>query len=168
MVCYCELLTPQRILDETEADVFETIIPNTEYLYEDKRAALWAMYRHRFIGSCDVNSWKQVMADRYLLIKREYDLKLRAFNEMVTSIGTNGIDLSSSGAESEVTTTFEDTPDSPVYSTGEYLSNRTKTKTAGKGYDGLQTDTVRSWMDGVAIDPLRSFADEFEDLFVYC
>lgn len=168
MVCYCELLTPQRILDETEADVFEVIIPNTEYQYADKRAALWAMYRHRFIGSCDVQSWEQVMADRYLLIKREYDLKLRAFSEMVTSIGTNGIDLSSSGAESEVTTTFEDTPDSPVYSTGEYLSNRTKTKTAGKGYDGLQSETVRSWIDGIAIDPLRRFADEFEDLFVYC
>ena len=168
MVCYCELLTPQRILDETEADVFEVIIPNTEYQYADKRAALWAMYRHRFIGSCDIQSWEQVMADRYLLIKREYDLKLKAFSDMITDISTNGIELSSSGAESEVVTTYEDTPDSPVYSTDEYLSNRTKTKTAGKGYDGLQTDTVRSWMDGVAIDPLRRFADEFRDLFVYC
>lgn len=168
MVCYCELLTPQRILEEDEVDVFEIIIPNTEYQYADKRAALWAAYRHRFIGSCDVQSWEQVMADRYLLIKREYDLKLKAFSEMVASIGTNGIDLSSSGAESEVTTTYEDTPDSPVYSTGEYLSNRTKTKTAGKGYDGLQTDTVRSWMDGIGMDPLRMFTTEFRDLFVYC
>ena len=167
MTCYCDLLTPQRILDDDELDVFEQIIPNTDYEYASKRNALWSTFRYRFIGSCDVTSWITVMKDRYSLIMREYDMKLRAFAAMVSSVGTNGADLSASSSESEVRTENEDTPDTAADST-KYLSTRTTVKANGRTYDGLQSVTVRDWMDGVARDPVRDFALEFSDLFVYC
>lgn len=167
MVCYCDLLTPQRIDDEDEIDVFEQIVPNTDYEYAAKRGALWATYRYRFIGSCDVTSWIAVMKDRYNLIVREYDMKLRAYAAMVSSVTLNGADLSASGSESEVVTENEDTPDTAADST-KYLSTRTTVSANGRTYQGLQSATVRDWMDGVARDPIRDFADEFSDLFVYC
>lgn len=167
MPCYCDLLTPQRIDDEDNIDVFERIVPNTEYDYAAKRKALWSTYRYRFIGSCDVNSWIEVMKDRYSLISREYDMKLRAFAKLVTDVTADGADLSQSSSDSTVTTENEDTPDT-VADTTKYLSTRTTVKANGKTYDGLQSVTVRDWMDGVARDPLRDFAREFDDLFVYC
>ena len=167
MTCYCNLLTPQRILDDDETDVFEQIVANTEYEYAAKRSALWATYRYRFIGSCDVTEWIAVMKDRYSLIVREYDMKLRAFTAMVASVGINGADLSAGSSESTVTTENEDTPDTAANST-KYLSSRVTVTAGGKTYDGLQSATVRDWMDGVARDPVRDFALEFSDLFVYC
>lgn len=167
MVCYCDLLTPQRILDDDEIDVFEQIVPGTDYEYAAKRNALWSTFRYRFIGSCDVTEWIAVMKDRYSLIVREYDMKLRAFAAMVSSVGTNGADLSAGSSESTVTTENEDTPDTAADST-KYLSTRTTVKANGKTYEGLQSATVRDWMDGVARDPVRDFALEFSDLFVYC
>ena len=167
MTCYCDLLTPQRIDDDDGIDVFEQIIANTEYDYAAKRNALWSTYRYRFIGSCDVTSWITVMKDRYNLIVREYDMKLRAFAAMVSSVGTNGADLSASSSESEVRTENEDTPDTADTGT-KYLSTRTTVSASGRTYEGLQSATVRDWMDGVARDPLRDFAYEFNDLFVYC
>ena len=53
--------TPQSILDDTQVDVFEQIIPNTAYEYQKKRDELWAKYRYRGIGSCDSNYWIQCM-----------------------------------------------------------------------------------------------------------
>lgn len=167
MTCYCNLLTPQRILDDDETDVFEQIVTDTEYEYAAKRSALWATYRYRFIGSCDVTEWVAVMKDRYSLIVREYDMKMRAFTAMVASVGTNGADLSAGSSDSTVTTEHEDTPDTAADST-KYLSTRTTVKANGRTYDGLQSATVRDWMDGVARDPVRDFALEFSDLFVYC
>ena len=167
MTCYCNLLTPQRILDDDETDVFEQIVPNTDYEYAAKRNALWSTYRYRFIGSCDVDTWIAVMKDRYSLIMREYDMKLRAYAAMVTEVTTNGADLSQSSSESTVTTETEDTPDTAADST-KYLSTRTTVTAGGRTYQGLQSATVRDWVDGVARDPVRDFALEFSDLFVYC
>ena len=167
MTCYCNLLTPQRILDDDETDVFEQIVPNTDYEYAAKRNALWSTYRYRFIGSCDVDTWIAVMKDRYSLIMREYDMKLRAYAAMVTEVTTNGADLSQSSSESEVVTENEDTPDTAADST-KYLSTRTTVTAGGRTYQGLQSVTVRDWVDGVARDPVRDFALEFSDLFVYC
>lgn len=167
MTCYCNLLTPQRILDDDETDVFEQIVPDTDYEYAAKRSALWATYRYRFIGSCDVTEWIAVMKDRYSLIVREYDMKLRAYAAMVTEVTSNGADLSAGSSDSTVTTEHEDTPDTAADST-KYLSTRTTVKANGRTYDGLQSATVRDWMDGVARDPVRDFALEFSDLFVYC
>ena len=167
MTCYCNLLTPQRILDDDEIDVFEQIVPNTDYEYAAKRNALWSTYRYRFIGSCDVNTWIAVMKDRYSLIMREYDMKMRAYAAMVTEVTTNGADLSAGSSESTVTTENEDTPDTADTGT-KYLSTRTTVTAGGRTYEGLQSATVRDWMDGVARDPVRDFALEFSDLFVYC
>ena len=167
MTCYCNLLTPQRILDDDETDVFEEIVADTEYDYAAKRKALWSTYRYRFIGSCDVNEWIAVMKDRYSLIVREYDMKMRAYAAMVTEVTSNGADLSAGSSDSTVTTEHEDTPDTAADST-KYLSTRTTVKANGRTYDGLQSATVRDWMDGVARDPVRDFALEFSDLFVYC
>lgn len=167
MTCYCDLLTPQRVLDDDEVDVFEQIVPDTDYEYAAKRNALWSTYRYRFIGSCDVNEWIVVMKDRYSLIMREYDMKMRAYAAMVTEVTSNGADLSQSSSESEVVTENEDTPDTAADST-KYLSTRTTVTAGGRTYQGLQSATVRDWMDGVARDPVRDFALEFSDLFVYC
>ena len=168
MTCYCDLMTPQRILDEQEIDVFEEIIADTAFAYQMKRTALWSAYRYRFIGSCDLDAWIQTMQDRALLIEREYNMKMIAFDQMYSQIDTDGPDFSESSYEANSVTEREDTPDTEYSEAHRYLSDRSTTKMDGKNYSGLQTKTVRDWMDGIARDPIREYADEFEDLFVYC
>lgn len=164
---YCDLLTPQRIEDEQEVDVFEEIVDDTEYQYQAKRGALWAVYRFRFIGSCDVDSWIQVMRDRNALIQREYDMKLRAYAKLVSDVSTDGADMTQASNESTMVNEHEDTPGSADDNL-KYISERNTMTVNGKNYQGLQSVTVRDWMDGVARDPIRDYADEFGNLFVYC
>ena len=168
MTCYCDLLTPQRILDEQNIDVFEQIIDDSVYEYTMKRATLWSTYRYRFIGSCDLTAWIQVMQDRAMLIDREYNMKLVAFDMLYTQVDTDGPDFSESSYEADTQTEREDTPDTEYNEAHRFLADRSTTKMTGKNYNGLQTKTVRDWMDGVARDPIRDYANEFQDLFMYC
>lgn len=145
------LPTPQTILEDDEIDVFESMIDDSEYLYQKKRTALWSAYRFRSIGCGNIAYWIQTMQDRYNTIKTEYDIKFQAVEEWLNTISEK-IDLSDYSEESSHTTNYgrilttslgqrqrtdviaekkqttenEDTPDN-VTSGTKYLSNRSTT-----------------------------------------
>ena len=154
--------TPQSILDDTQVDVFEQIIPNTAYEYQKKRDELWAKYRYRGIGSCDRTYWIQCMKDRKALIEETWDVKIKAWEQYLTSIASS-VDFSAGSSTITTTTEREDTPDNPAGTTV-YLSDRSKTVMDTKTYDGLESATVNDYIDSVP-DPWDGFTSQFSKLF---
>ena len=161
MTCGC-LPTPESILEDDEIDVFESMIPDTEYEYQAKRDAMWATYRFRAIGNGNIAYWIQCMKDRYALIVHDYDIKIRAWKAYNTASAT--VDFADSSSEYDQVSTREDVPDNATGST-EYLSERTKSHYEGKTYGGLASQTARDYIDGVPRDPCEDMAREFERLF---
>lgn len=157
-----ELMTPQSLNVREERDVFEEIIPDTEYEYTAKRTALWSYYRYRGIPSCDVNYWVQCMKDRYAIICESMDIKIKAWRKFQADT-SGGIDLSDGTTDYTLTTEYEDTPDSPAGST-KYLSSRTTQSYSGATKNDLESETVRDYIKAVS-DPWESFAKEFERYF---
>ena len=166
MSCCCPSLpTPDSILEDDEIDVFETMIANTEYKYQEKRNILWSTYRFRSIGCGNIAYWLQTMTDRYNRIVHEYDVKIKAWEAYLTKIGS-GVDFAESASEYDQINTREDVPDN-ASGTTEYLSERSKTHYEGKGYAGLESQTTKDYIDGVPRDPYEDFADEFAKLFYH-
>lgn len=167
MGCICDILeleTPDSILRKDNVDVFEEIIPNTDYDYLDKRAELWNKYRYRGIASCDRDYWIQCMKDVYSIIKETWDIKIKAWKQYQTSI-ISSIDFSESSQTYTNVIEREDTPDSPAGTT-RYLSDRTTNTYDGRSYTGLEADTVRKYINAVP-DPWDAFANEFRRLFYW-
>ena len=165
--CSCNTVfieTPESIYDRDNVDVFEQIIPNTEYEYAKKRSELWAKYRYRGIGSCDRAYWIQCMKDRYALIADTWDIKIRAWKQYVTSVSAT-VDFSASSAESKTVYEHEDCPDNPAGTTV-YLADRNTTAYQGKNYDGLESKTVDDYIKYVP-DPWDGFTSEFKRLFCF-
>ena len=156
--------TPQSILDDTLEDVFETIIPNTAYEYQQKRSELWYRFRYHGIGNPDVKYWEQCMIDRYNLIEETWDIKIKAWKQYKTSVASS-VDFSASSAESKTVTEREDMPDSPAGTTI-YLSDRTTIGYNGKNYEGLESATVDDYIKAVP-DPWDGFTSQFRLLFCY-
>lgn len=157
-----QLESPQSILDDDEIDVFEEIIPNTEYEYNAKREALWAMYRHRGIPSCDRDYWIQCMKDRYAITKETWDLKIKTWRQYLTSTASD-VDLSVSSSDYTLTNEFEDMPSNPAGDT-KYLSTRNTATYAGKNHADLESATVRDYTEAVP-DFWIGFARVFERYF---
>ena len=165
MTCGCGCLpTPESILEDDEIDVFESMIADSEYEYQSKRDAMWAMFRYRAIGNGNIAYWIQCMKDRYALIVHDYDLKIKAYKTFVSNTLT--VDFADSSSEYDQENTREDVPDNATGST-EYLSERTKTHYAGKTYGGLASTTARDYIDGIPEDPFTDMAREFERLFYH-
>ena len=165
MSCCPSLPTPDSILEDDEIDVFETMIANTEYKYQEKRNILWSTYRYRSIGCGKIPYWIQTMTDRYNRIVHEYDVKIKAWEAYLTNI-SGGIDFAESASEYDQVSTREDVPDN-ASGTTEYLSERSKVRYEGKGYTGLESQTTKDYIDGVPRDPYEDFADEFSKLFYH-
>lgn len=159
--CGC-LPTPESILEDDEIDVFESMIDNSEYKYQEKRDALWAMFRFRAIGNGNIPYWLRNMKDRYAVIVHEYDVKMKAWETFISNTAT--VDFADSSSEYSQENTREDVPDNATTGT-EYLSERSKTKYQGKTYGGLASQTAKDYIDGVPEDPYTDFAREFERLF---
>lgn len=166
MTCGCGCLpTPESILEDDEIDVFESMVPNTDYEYSAKRTALWSAFRFRAIGNGNIAYWLQCMKDRYALVVHEYDIKIRAWRTFETSVAST-VDFADSSSEYSQENTREDVPDNATSGT-EYLSERTKSKYNGKTYGGLASQTARDYIDGVPRDPFEDFSKEFERLFYH-
>lgn len=166
--CCCGCLpTPDSILEDDEIDVFEQIIPNTDYQYQEKRNVLWSAYRYRGIGNCNYAYWLQAMKDRYAMIKDTWDQKFKAWHKFLTDQTAVSFEDSSSEYSQDTTTENEDMPDNPAGSTV-YLSDRSRSKTSyqGKGFSGLASQTARDYIDAIP-DPYEGFADEFRKLFYW-
>lgn len=165
MSCGCGCIsvkTPASILaDDPTADVFKTLLggdsddANHPYRSEEY-AALWARFRYRGIGNCDLTYWQQCLADRFAEIKQKYEAKFKIYAGFLSSSFT---DLAQSSGT--VTYLHEDMPDTSTSST--FLSTRDTTTV--KNYEGLPSTTARQAIDDVP-DPYTEFAAEFDRLFV--
>ena len=156
--------TPQSIKDDDSRDVFAEIFSAYTYA-SDMEAVMWAVYRYRGIGNLDVDYWVQCMKDRAQALDSVYDLKFRAISELKAKIDTEGIDYSSSSVRSKSTTRHYDPP-SGSSALSSYVSEGDTTEFEQSGDSGLQTESVRDWMDGVP-DVWREYAAEFKDLFYW-
>lgn len=165
MTC-CEIPTPDSILDDTQRDVFEDIIPDTYAGYQVMRQIMWDTYGSRGIGHCDVDYWVKEMQRRFRMIYPTYSVKFKAFNEWLTAnTGNDPVDLSDATTHYSTVYEHEDNPDNPQGDT-RYLADRDTTTYDGKNYGGLSSETLARFMDAVP-DLCQEFADEFRKMFYF-
>ena len=162
--CCITVETPQSIKDRDNVDVFEQIISATAYQYAKKRSELWARFRYHGIGSCDRAYWIQCMKDRYALIEETWDIKIKAWEQYVTSV-SSGVDFSASSTETKTVSEREDTPDNPAGNTI-YLADRNTVTFDAKNYTGLESETVDDYIKAVP-DPWDGFTSQFRRLFCF-
>ena len=164
--------TPYSILNDPDdgEDVFETIIPDTEAYYDDKRKALWMRFHDTGLGNADKTYWERCMKARYGEIFERYDIKFRVFAEYKARLAlASKVDLSDGSMESESLNKVYDPPESqlgPTDTAANYLADQTKTEFNQKTFGGLEPETVREYMDAVS-NPAESFAREFDKLFYW-
>lgn len=167
---YCQP-TPYSISQDPDdgEDVFETIIPDTEAYYAEKRAALWARFHDTGIGNADKTYWERAMHYRYEEIYEKYDIKFRVFAEYKSRLAlASKVDLSDGSMESDSVNKVYDPPEVSVSgaTATDYLADQTKTEFSQKTFGGLESETVREYMDAVS-NPAESFAREFDKLFYW-
>ena len=163
--------TPYSILQDPDdgEDVFETIIPDSEAYYSEKRAALWMRFHDTGLGNADKAYWERCMKGRYGEISERYDIRFRVFAEYKARLAlASSIDLSDGSMESESLNKVYDPPEVAVQgaTAEDYLSDQTKTEFSQKTHGGLEPETVREYMDAVS-NPAESFAREFDKLFYW-
>ena len=167
---YCQP-TPYSILNDPDdgEDVFETIIPTSEAYYADKRAALWARFHDTGLGNADKTYWERAMHYRYEEISEKYDIKFRVFAEYKARLAqASKVDLSDGSMESDSVNKVYDPPEVTVSgaTAEDYLADQTKTEFSQKTFGGLESETVREYMDAVS-NPAEAFAREFDKLFYW-
>ena len=167
---YCQP-TPYSILNDPDdgEDVFETIIPTSEAYYSEKRAALWARFHDTGLGNADKTYWERAMHYRYEEISEKYDIKFRVFAEYKARLAlASKVDLSDGSMESDSVNKVYDPPEVAVQgaTATDYLADQTKTEFNQKTFGGLESETVREYMDAVS-NPAEAFAREFDKLFYW-
>ena len=177
---YCQP-TPYSILQDPDdgEDVFETIFPqwidpNDHTLGErpywaEKRAALWARFHDTGIGNADKEYWERCMMGRHGEIQERYDIKFRVFAEYKARLAlASKVDLSDGSMESDSVNKVYDPPEVAVQgaTATDYLADQTKTEFNQKTFGGLESETVREYMDAVS-NPAEAFAREFDKLFYW-
>ena len=167
---YCQP-TPYSILNDPDdgEDVFETIIPDTEAYYSDKRKALWMRFHDTGLGNADKTYWERCMKAKYGEISERYDIKFRVFAEYKARLAlASKVDLSDGSMESDSVNKVYDPPEVAVQgaTATDYLADQTKTEFSQKTFGGLEPETVREYMDAVS-NPAESFAREFDKLFYW-
>ena len=167
---YCQP-TPYSIQQDPDdgEDVFESVIPTTEAYYAEKRAALWARFHDTGLGNADKAYWKRAMNYRYKEIKERYDIKFRVFAEYKARLAlASSVDLSDGSMESESVNKVYDPPEVAAQgaTAEDYLADQNKTEFSQKTFGGMESETVRGYMDAVS-NPAESFAREFDKLFYW-
>ena len=163
--------TPYSILnrDDDSYDIFESIIPDTDAYYTEKRLALWNRFHDTGIGNADEAYWIRCMKARASEIAGRYDIKMRVFSEYKARLASAAkIDLADSSIESESVNKTYDPPEVSVSgaTAADYLSEQNKTEYNQKTFGGLESDTVRQYADGVE-NPFERWAAEFDKLFYW-
>lgn len=150
-----------------DRDVVTEIVPSSVDQFDKKRAALLAMYRHRMIGSCDVDRWVAAMQDRLALIAPKWDAILDMVPGMEDKEGATSSYESSTTYTSEVK--GEDIPDTALAYDTSFLSDRTRrsdtTESGGSVVDGLPAEIRRRRMEAEP-NLWLEWAREFEHLFL--
>lgn len=162
--------TPYSILnrDTDSYDIFESIIPDTDAYYTEKRLALWHRFHDTGIGNADEAYWIRAMKARAAEISGRYDIKMRVFSEYKARLASAAkIDLADSSIKSESVNSVYDPPEVTTQSTADkYLADQNKTEYNQQTYGGLESDTVRQYADGVD-NPFERWAAEFDKLFYW-
>lgn len=164
--------TPYSIYNDPDdgEDVFETIVPDSDSFYTEKREALWARFHDTGIGNLDKGYWERCMIGRKLEIGARYDIKMRVFKEYTTRLAGNlgDVDLSDGKLESNSVNRTYDPPEVTIQGdvAEDYLADQNRTDYEQKTYGGLEPQTVREYMDSVA-NPFEEWAREFDKLFYW-
>lgn len=156
-------------LDPTQwVDVFAEIFSG-DALDSMKCAAMWGMYHDTGIGSPDLDYWKRCMQMKNLeLATAGWDTKLGVFDDFLVDLSNNGPNFEQSSMESESINKRYDPPEVTVSGTtaDDYLADQDKTSFRQSTRSGLETETVRAWLDAMP-ETLRDWALEFRKLFYW-
>lgn len=163
--------TPYSILNDPDdgEDVFETIIPNTDAYYTEKRAALWSRFSDRGIGNPDKSYWERCMTNKAAEIEERYDIKLRVFSEYKARlVQAQKVELSDGSMESKSVNSVYDPPEVAVAgaTASSFLADQNVTEYNQKTYGGLEPETVAEYMAAVR-NPFEDWAREFDKLFYW-
>lgn len=163
--------TPYSIINDPDdgEDVFETIIPDTDNYYTDKRAALWARFHDTGIGNTDKAYWERCMRGKAQEIAGAYDIKFKVFKEFQARVtAAVSVDLADSRMTSSSTNRTYDPPEVSVSQTvaEDYLADQNVTNFEQETFGGLEAETVRQYMDSVE-NPFEDWVREFDKLFYW-
>ena len=169
MSCCIEVETIQHIKDtQTDAsnnprDVISEALAVWNYYgsYTSKiHDRIWQDYRYRMIGSCDVNRWVIVLADRLGALAEVYVGRLSMQATVITPY-IGGTQTATYGQRTD-TGYDEDMPDTPTPDTDPYLY----TSGRRKSVKGQEVDTVEG-MESSATrlkDYYKDLKDPLDDL----
>lgn len=163
--------TPYSILNDPDdgEDVFETIIPDTDAYYTEKRAALWARFSDRGLGNPDKIYWERCMTNKAAEIEERYDIKLRVFSEYKSRLAlAASVDLADSSMESKSVNKLFDPPEVTVANADatSFLADQNQTEYTQTTHGGLEPETVAEYMAAVR-NPFEEWAREFDKLFYW-
>lgn len=163
--------TPYSILNDPDdsEDVFETIIPDTDAYYTEKRAALWARFSDTGIGNPNIAYWERCMANRAKEIAGRYDIKMRVFSEYKTRlVQAQSVDLADGSMESKSINSVYDPPEVAVQGAeaSSFLADQNVTEFSQSTHGGLEPETVAEYMAAIR-DPFEEWAREFDKLFYW-
>ena len=164
--------TPYSILNDPDdgEDVFETIFPNTDSYYNEKRAAMWMRFHDTGLGNPDKAYWERAMKAKAGEIEDRYAVKFRVWSEYKARLAANlgDVDISDGEVESESVNKNYDPPEVAVRGTTavDYLADQNKTEFKQVSHGGTEPDSVRQYMDDVS-NPFEAYAREFDKLFYW-
>ena len=164
--------TPYSILNDPDdgEDVFETIFPNTDSYYNEKRTAMWMRFHDTGLGNPDKAYWERAMKAKAGEIEDRYAVKFRVWSEYKARLAANlgDVDISDGEVESESVNKNYDPPEVAVTGTTavDYLADQNKTEFKQKSHGGTEPDSVRQYMDDVS-NPFEAYAREFDKLFYW-
>ena len=164
---YCQP-TPYSILNDPDdgEDVFETIFPDTDAYFAEKRLAMWSRFHDTGIGNADQVYWERAMKARAAEIEGRYTIKFRVWQEYQARLAqAQSVDLSDGKIKSKSTAKHYDPP-SGSSALSSYVSEGDTTDYEQNTYGGLETETVRQYGDAVE-NPFETWAREFDKLFYW-
>lgn len=158
---------------EVPRDVFDEIINDGNAYASEMKAALWASYAYRALGSCDIDYWVEAMRLRYYQIKTQYVTRFAVYAEFLSRFEEDGPDYSIGRVDYDTQTGDENNPQTPTITVDQgeitddvYLDRRSTTKARTRSFAGLDPETVREYSDAVG-NIEKDFADEFRLNFAW-
>lgn len=163
--------TPYSILNDPDdgEDVFESIFPNTDSYYTEKRLAMWNRFHDTGIGNCDKAYWERCVKAKAAEIEGRYAVKFRVWTEYQSRLTqAQSVDLSDGKITSNSVNRIYDPPEVAVQGAvaADYLSEQNRTDYEQNTYGGLEPETVRQYGDAVE-NPFETWAREFDKLFYW-
>ena len=164
--------TPYSILNDPDdgEDVFETIFPNTDSYYTEKRLAMWNRFHDTGLGNADKQYWERCMKAKAGELEGRYAIKFRVWSEYQARLAANtgDVDISDGEVESQSVNRNYDPPEVAVSgdTATNYLADQNTTDYRQVSHGGTEADSVRQYMDDVS-NPFEAYTREFDRLFYW-